>query len=273
MKWLQPSTTYFLLTRSIRAAKIQEVTANLQKQKQEQAMRSATKMIQMMKGKALTSTFMAWKQYAKDELADKVKILRYLAKWKNQGVSKCLIGWKTMIAEDKKYKTIVKKFVMRMNNGCVVRVFQSWIELVGENKRNKIVIERFRKRFANMEVAKAMGTWCVYKLLRKRARYLAQRILNRANNGRILSAWLPWIEFVHNAKLAEEREANLKFTSEKEQVEEKKRIAIEQEFASLQQQQLDETIKIKQMYEQLKIDEAERKQVSERNRKMATDII
>jgi len=77
---------------------------DLQKKQQEQAMRSATKMIQMMKGKAITSTLMAWKQFTKEAVEDRIKMQRFIAKWKNQGVAKCFMGWTQYVEEEKRYE-------------------------------------------------------------------------------------------------------------------------------------------------------------------------
>ncbi|GMI14406.1 hypothetical protein TrVE_jg13205 [Triparma verrucosa] len=84
------------------------------KKKQEQAMRSAQKMIQMMKGKALTSTFMAWYAFTREAKEDRVKMEKFLAKWKNQGLSKCYMAWTQYVTEEKRYRYLVNRFLQRL---------------------------------------------------------------------------------------------------------------------------------------------------------------
>ena len=244
---------------------------DLQKKQQEQAMRSAQKMIQMMKGKAITSTMLAWKQFTKESIEEKIKMQRFVAKWKNQGVAKCFLAWNSYVTEEKKNKMIVKRFAARMNNGCLLRIVHDWKAMVAENKQNRVIIERFRKRFMNMEVAKSMGTWKEYRLLRKRARHLAQRILNRANNGQILSAWLPWVEFVERQRELEEREEHLRFLDEQEKKEaerkfkeedEKRQIyaEVDAERAQREKEMEEERERLYNEMEAMKLAEANRKQ-------------
>ncbi|GMH92101.1 hypothetical protein TrST_g11942 [Triparma strigata] len=164
------------------------------KKKQEQAIRSAQKMIQMMKGKALTSTFVAWYAFTREAKEDCVKMEKFLAKWKNQNMAKCYMAWTQYVTEEKRYRYLVNRFLQRLNNGVAFRIFAAWVSMVEEKKRNKIIIARFRIRMLNIEVAKSLGSWKEFVNNRLRLKYLARRIINRCENGRLLSAWIPWVE-------------------------------------------------------------------------------
>ena len=227
--------------------------------KQEQAMRSAQKMIQMMKGKALTSTFMAWYAFAREAKEDRVKMERFLAKWRNQGVSKCYLAWTQYVAEEKRYRYLVNRFLQRLNNGVVFRIFASWVDLVEENKRNKVIIARFRTRMLNMEVAKSLGTWKDYVGLRLRAKYLARRIFNRAENGQILSAWIPWVEHTEALREKEEREREMEFMTAAQREEELKRQMLLDEQNAEKEKLFREHEEARNQLNALKLHEAERK--------------
>jgi hypothetical protein len=196
------------------------------KSKQEQAMRSAQKMIRLMKGKAMTSCFLAWCSFVKEAVEERVKMERFLSKWRNQGISKCYMAWQQYVEEEKRYRFLVKRFVSRMNNGVIFRIFAQWTEMVAENKHNRLVIGRFRKRMMNQEIAKSMASWKEYVGLRLRMKYLARRIINRCDNGAFLSAWIPWVEYTRAMREKEEEEERLMFMT-KTQREEKERMDAE----------------------------------------------
>ena len=229
------------------------------KSKQEQAMRSAQKMIRLMKGKAMTSCYFAWCTFVKEAKEERTKMERFLAKWKNQGISKCYMAWQQYIAEEKRYRYLVKRFVSRMNNGVIFRIFAQWQELVAENKHNRIVIGRFRKRMMNQEVAKSIASWKEFVELRLRMKYLARRIINRCENGQFLSAWIPWVEYTRAMREKEEEEERMMFLTASQREEEEKRnaeIAEQKAYTEQLQKERDETLK---KLDAVKEAEAERK--------------
>ncbi|GMH81048.1 hypothetical protein TrLO_g8996 [Triparma laevis f. longispina] len=159
------------------------------KKKQEQAKRSAKRMIQMMKGKALTSTFMAWCVFTRESKEDRIKMERFLAKWKTQGVAKCYVAWTTFVVDEKHYR---------------------------------YVIARFRTRMMSLDVAKSLDSWKDFTALRLRIKYLARRIVNRCKYGQLLSAWLPWVEFINAMK--EKEKMDFVTTAQREAVDERLRL-------------------------------------------------
>jgi len=229
------------------------------KSKQDQAMRSAQKMIRLMKGKAMTSCFMAWCKYVKDAVEERVKMERFLAKWKNQGISRCYMAWQQYVSEEKRYRYLVKRFVSRMNNGVMFRIFAQWTELVAENKHNRLVIGRFRTRMMNQEVAKSLASWKEFVELRLRMKYLARRIINRCENGQFLSAWIPWIEYTRAMREKEEEEERMMFMSKAQREEEERlnsHMSEQKAIAEALQKERDETLR---KLNALKDAEAERK--------------
>ncbi|GMH89647.1 hypothetical protein TrST_g3525 [Triparma strigata] len=231
----------------------------MQKQKHEAAMKSAQKMIRLMKGKALTSTFMAWIAFTKEAVGERVKMTRFLAKWKNQGLSKCYMAWTQYVTEEKRYRYLVNRFLQRLNNGVVFRIFAAWVSMIEENKHNKIIIARFRTRMMNMEVAKSLGSWKEFVGLRLRMKYLARRIINRCENGQFLSAWIPWVEFTAAAREKEEKEREMEFMSAAQREEEEQRQKIIDEQNAEKERMCREHEQARDQLNQMKLAEAERK--------------
>jgi hypothetical protein len=217
-------------------------------------------MIKMMVSKCLMTTLAAWIQYTREEKEDRVKMERFIRKWKNQGINKCFMGWTQYIAEEKKYRAIVKRFVMRMNSGCLIRCYSAWVNMIREDKNNKRIIAKFRVRMLNMEIAKSLQSWKEHVGLRLRMKYLARRIINRCDNSKILSAWIPWTLFVRWSVEQEEHAEKMKFMTEKEQEEEMKRLAQQNEHDELKNKLQREHDEMVAKLASMKEAEAERKQ-------------
>ncbi|GMI31638.1 hypothetical protein TrCOL_g10739 [Triparma columacea] len=123
---------------------------------------------------------------------ERVKMRRFLAKWKKQGVSKCFMAWERHVAEEKRYKVLVLRFMGRINNSIAFKALARWVEVVELRKHNRSVIGRFRSRMLNVTLGKSLRTWVEFRDSRRYARKVARRAFGRLVHGVKAEAFHIW---------------------------------------------------------------------------------
>ncbi|GMH92566.1 hypothetical protein TrVE_jg14099 [Triparma verrucosa] len=187
------------------AARLQEVEAKLEllhQRGEEMGMASAKRMVQMWQNKCLNNVLQAWKNYAKGQVEDRVKMNRFLSRWTNQCLSKCYDSWKLYAKEEIRCRMVVAKFIKRWKSQCLTKCFLAWAWELREGKKDRIIVERFRKRFLNQCIGRAYNSWISYVNDRKWLRSFVGRVLG----GMTGVAFSTWKEETEMRKLKQEEE-------------------------------------------------------------------
>ncbi|GMH51518.1 hypothetical protein TrRE_jg2619, partial [Triparma retinervis] len=184
--------------------------------KQEGARRAMERFVQSWRNKALVTTLMAWKSYAKDAREDKLRMVKFLARLQKGVVIRIFEAWAGLLKESRRNATLIKRVGARLTKGLLFRCFSAWTGWAAGEKKNRVIVERFAKRMKNQRLFGSWGSWMEYIWLRKRARKLGYKVFNRICNATLLGAWDHWCGEVDRQKAAEQEEYDSRHSTEEE---------------------------------------------------------
>ena len=187
-----------------------------QTKKSELAQRSMTRFIQQWQNKALVTTLLAWKAFARSGKDDKVKMQRFLKRMLQVFVVRCFDAWKLTHDENKRNKLVIYRVGQRMQNGLLLRVLNSWRCMIVAGKRERHIVDRISRRMMNRSVNSAVASWVEFVVLRKRLKYLALKIFNRLGNNKLLSGWMSWVALSEHYREIDRQNVELRYASESE---------------------------------------------------------
>ena len=98
----------------------------LEDKTQNLALSKAKSMIQMWQNKCLINTLNSWIVWTKSEIEDKIKLDRFVKKWKNLEMYAIFFGWKSTVVENKKNKLILRRFLQKLQNSTLSKVVLFW---------------------------------------------------------------------------------------------------------------------------------------------------
>mmetsp|Transcript_11400 Transcript_11400/g.23323 ORF Transcript_11400/g.23323 Transcript_11400/m.23323 type:complete len:529 (-) Transcript_11400:73-1659(-) len=84
---------------------------------------------------------------------------KLMAAWRNKSMLTCWNAWKGWATEEKAVKMKMKKFLTKMTMAGVARCFTGWAFFISEGKREKRLLERFAKRWKMRGVTMTFMSW------------------------------------------------------------------------------------------------------------------